>query len=147
MVEGFLQFVTIVALCVGVALLIFLYLGTRDRNPKLTTSAPPKPVQLVGPDIPAIKQAIIDVIDQIEGNQASMIGRREKVWSDAQTEVDRLTAEIAKSRITLEAYALTLRELGKEKPLTPIAEPEPIRYPDVDPEKLVEALTIDGAIA
>ena len=119
----------------------------RDRNPKLTTSTPPKPVQLVGPDIPAIKQAIIDVIDQIEGNQASLIGRREKVWSDAQTEVDRLTAEIAKSRITLEAYALTLRELGKEKPLTPIAEPEPIRYPDVDPEKLVEALTIDGAIA
>ena len=138
----------IIGACViaGAGLLLIAYQWRRDRNPKLTTSTPPKPVQLVGPDIPAIKQAIIDVIDQIEGNQASLIGRREKVWSDAQTEVDRLTAEIAKSRITLEAYALTLRELGKEKPLTPIAEPEPIRYPDVDPEKLVEALTIDGAI-
>lgn len=139
----------IIGACViaGAGLLLIAYQWRRGRNPKLTTSTPPKPVQLVGPDIPAIKQAIIDVIDQIEGNQASLIGRREKVWSDAQTEVDRLTAEIAKSRITLEAYALTLRELGKEKPLTPIAEPEPIRYPDVDPEKLVEALTIDGAIA
>ena len=138
----------IIGACViaGVGLLLIAYQWRRDRNLKLTTSTPPKPVQLVGPDIPAIKQAIIDVIDQIEGNQVSLIGRREKVWSDAQTEVDRLTAEIAKSRITLEAYALTLRELGKEKPLTPIAEPEPIRYPDVDPEKLVEALTIDGAI-
>lgn len=138
----------IIGACViaGTVLLIIAYQWRRGRNPKLTTSTPPKPVQLVGPDIPAIKQAIMDVIDQIEGNQASLIGRREKVWSDAQTEVDRLTAEIAKSRITLEAYALTLRELGKEKPLTPIAEPEPIRYPDVDPEKLVEALTIDGAI-
>ena len=138
----------IIGACViaGVGLLLIAYQWRRDRNPKLTTSTPPKPVQLVGPDIPAIKQAIMDVIDQIEGNQASLIGRREKVWSDAQTEVDRLTAEIAKSRITLEAYALTLRELGKEKPLIPIAEPEPIRYPDVDPEKLVEALTIDGAI-
>lgn len=138
----------IIGACViaGAGLLFIAYQWRRGRNPKLTTSTPPKPVQLVGPDIPAIKQAIMDVIDQIEGNQASLIGRREKVWSDAQTEVDRLTAEIAKSRITLEAYALTLRELGKEKPLTPIAEPEPIRYPDVDPEKLVEALTIDGAI-
>lgn len=138
----------IIGACViaGAGLLLIAYQWRRDRNPKLITSTPPKPVQLVGPDIPAIKQAIMDVIDQIEGNQASLIGRREKVWSDAQTEVDRLTAEIAKSRITLEAYALTLRELGKEKPLTPIAEPEPIRYPDVDPEKLVEALTIDGAI-
>lgn len=138
----------IIGACViaGAGLLLIAYQWRRGRNPKLTTSTPPKPVQLVGPDIPAIKQAIMDVIDQIEGNQASLIGRREKVWSDAQTEVDRLTAEIAKSRITLEAYALTLRELGKEKPLTPIAEPEPIRYPDVDPEKLVEALTIDGAI-
>lgn len=139
----------IIGACViaGAGLLLIAYQWQRGRNPKLTTSTPPKPVQLVGPDIPAIKQAIMDVIDQIEGNQASLIGRREKVWSDAQTEVDRLTAEIAKSRITLEAYALTLRELGKEKPLTPIAEPEPIRYPDVDPEKLVEALIIDGAIA
>lgn len=138
----------IIGACViaGAGLLFIAYQWRRDRNPKLITSTPPKPVQLVGPDIPAIKQAIMDVIDQIEGNQASLIGRREKVWSDAQIEVDRLTAEIAKSRITLEAYALTLRELGKEKPLTPIAEPEPIRYPDVDPEKLVEALTIDGAI-
>ena len=139
----------IIGACViaGATLLLIAYQWRRDRNPKLTTSAPPKPVQLVGPDIPAIKQAIMDVIDQIEGNQASLIGRREKVWSDAQTEVDRLTAEIAKSRITLEAYALTLRELGKEKPLTPIAEPEPIRYPDVpDAEELAKALTIDGAI-
>lgn len=139
----------IIGACViaGAGLLLIAYQWRRGRNPKITTPQSSKPVQLVGPDIPAIKQAIIDVIDQIEGNQASLIGRREKVWSDAQTEVDRLTAEIAKSRITLEAYALTLRELGKEKPLTPIAEPEPIRYPDVDPEKLVEALTIDGAIA
>jgi len=138
----------IIGACViaGAGLLLIAYQWRRGRNPKITTPQSSKPVQLVGPDIPAIKQAIMDVIDQIEGNQASLIGRREKVWSDAQTEVDRLTAEIAKSRITLEAYALTLRELGKEKPLTPIAEPEPIRYPDVDPEKLVEALTIDGAI-
>lgn len=138
----------IIGACVIAGVILGLVIWVlRGRNPKITTPQSSKPVQLVGPDIPAIKQAIIDVIDQIEGNQALLIGRREKVWSDAQTEVDRLTAEIAKSRITLEAYALTLRELGKEKPLTPIAEPEPIRYPDVDPEKLVEALTIDGAIA
>lgn len=113
---------------------------------KFRPVAPPVPPKMVGPDIVAVKDGIVDVIARLEGMRANLLAKRATVWEEAQAEVDRLTDEIATTQKAWEAYQVTLQMLDRDQPRDTPPVPAVIAFPDVDGEELSDALTVDGAI-
>ena len=104
------------------------------RRRKKPTPKPEVPKTLSGPDIDAAKTAITDVTSKMESLLQSLIRQRDHVWNEGQREVDRLTEEINKTQIVIEAYRNTTSLLERPKPSDPLAVPAPIEYPNASVE-------------
>lgn len=115
-------------------IVIAAFVMVRRRKKPVPTPKPEVPKILSGPDIDAAKTAITDVTAKMEALLQSLIRQRDHVWNEGQCEVDRLTEEIEKTQIVIEAYRNTTSLLERPKPSDPLAVPAPIEYPNASVE-------------
>jgi hypothetical protein len=123
-----LDIIWVFAVLVALAILMVMTFLIRPKK----RPAPAQPKKLVGPDVDAIKLAVTDVIAEIEVQQMALVDARNRVFLDAQGEIERLSTEIKKSQIALESYHVTIKTLDREQPrIDPPAAPTVTIVPDL----------------